>query len=128
MKGVCMNENVWNSIVELDPEKIKEQNKPFVSEGYQKFRNQILERLKYLSFSERFNIIKKTDKELLLLLNKYNGTKAVHTLDYIKKFPSRKKDLTLREELILQIRSFMMIYARNDYYKERRKKMIRVIK
>jgi len=123
-----MNEDAWNSIVELDPEKIKEQNKPFVSEGYKKFRDQILERLKYLNFREKFNIIKKTDKALLLLLNKHNGTKAVHTLDYIKKFPSRKKDLTLREELILQIRSFMIIYARDNYYKERRKKMITVIK
>ena len=52
MKGVCMNENVWNSIVELDPKKIKEQNKPFVSEGYQKIFHYL--KLMYLKILNSF--------------------------------------------------------------------------
>jgi len=35
----------------------------------------------------------KNPKKLLEIINKYTGTKAVHTLDYMVKFPSRKKNL-----------------------------------
>jgi hypothetical protein len=123
-----MKEDTWGLVEITDPEKLKELNKPFVSQGYQKFRDDILRMLKYLSPRQRFNLIKNTDKELLIKLNTHAGTKAVHTLDYIKKFPSRKKNLTLKEELILQVRCLQILFARNDYYNERRKKMIRIIK
>ena len=122
------NDKILDLLEEKDPKKLEELKKPFVSQGYIFFRNEILNSLKNLSFRERFNLIKKTDKKLLEIINKYTGTKAVHTLDYIVKFPSRKKELSLKEECILQVRSLMIIFARNDYYRERRKQMIKVVK
>jgi len=122
------DDKIWDLLEEKDPKKLEELKKPFVSQGYMFFRNEILKALKNLSFREKFNLIKKTDKKLLESINRYTGTKAVHTLDYIVKFPSRKKELSLKEECILQVRSLMILFARNDYYDEKRKKMIKVIK
>ena len=39
-----------------------------------------------------------------------------------------KKDLTLKEEVILQVRCLQILFARNDYYNERRKQMIKLVK
>lgn len=123
-----MKKNDWD-IPELDPEKVKEEKaKPFVSKGYQYYRDEVLRIFKYFAFSEKFKIIKSVDRDLLSRLNTYTGTKAVHTLDYIHKIPSRKKDLTLKDETILLLRSLSMLWAREDYYNKRRKKIIRVIK
>jgi hypothetical protein len=44
-----MKEDTWGLVEITDPEKLKELNKPFVSQGYQKFRDDILRMLKYLS-------------------------------------------------------------------------------
>jgi hypothetical protein len=52
----------------------------------------------------------------------------VHTLNYLHKIPSRKENLTKIDELVLMLRSIAIISERNNYYKERRKKIIRVIK
>jgi hypothetical protein len=123
-----MNDDALNSLAESYPKKVKERKKPFVSQGYQTYRDEILIIVKNLSFGEKFYLIKKTDKDLLKSLNKHTGTKAVHTLEYIKKIPSRKKELTSLDECILLLRSLKIFWARNDYYNERRKKMIRIVK
>jgi hypothetical protein len=52
----------------------------------------------------------------------------VHTLNYLHKIPSRKENLTKIDELVLMLRSISIISERNNYYKERRKQMIRVVK
>ena len=122
------DDKIWDLLEEKDPKKLEELKKPFVSRGCTFYRNEILGALKSLSFKEKFNLIKKTDGELLKKVNRFNGTKAVHTLNYITRFPSRKKELTLADECILSFRSLMIFFARNDYYKERRKLMIKVIK
>ena len=78
------------------------------------------------SFEEK--IIKKVDRDILARVNTYQGTKAVHTLNYLHKIPSRKENLTKIDEIVLILRSLYVVCARNDYYKERRRKMIRVVK
>ena len=119
--------SLFDNIKVLDPSS-PEINKPFESLGFQHYRDRILSVLQYLPFSVGFRIMKDVDKDLLEKINRYQGTKSVHTLDYIHKIPSRKKNLTLLDETVLLLRSLNVIFARNDYYKERRKKLISIVK
>ena len=100
----------------------------FVSKGFQHFRDQILSTVQGLTFKEKLYCIKKADRDLLEKMNTHAGTKAVHTLDYVHKFPSRKKDLKIVDECRLTLRNLWIGCAVKEYYNERRKKMIRVIK
>ena len=108
----------------------------FVSKGFQHFRDQILSTVQGLTFKEKLYCIKKADRDLLERMNTHAGTKAVHTLDYVHKFPSRKKDLKIIDECRLSLRGLWVVlvvkdyyyYERRNYYNERRKSMIRVIK
>ena len=108
----------------------------FISKGFQHFRDQILSTVLGLTFKEKLYCIKKADRDLLETMNTHAGTKAVHTLDYVHKFPSRKKDLKIIDECRLTLRRLWVVlvvkdyyyYERRNYYNERRKSMIRVIK
>ena len=106
---------------------LEKENKPFVSKGGAYYRNEILNLIRDLSFKEKFNIIKKSDRELLKKLNTFNGTKAVHTLDYISKFPKKNK-ITLTEECILAVRSLMILWEKKEYLIEKKRKMIKLVK
>ena len=100
----------------------------FVSKGFQHFRDQILSTVQGLTFKEKLYCIKKADRDLLETMNTHAGTKAVHTLDYVHKFPSRKKDLKIIDECRLTLRGLWVVLVVKDYYNERRKIMIKVIK
>jgi len=122
-----MRGSLFNDIPVLDPEQA-EKERQVESQGFQYYRDSVLRALSNLTFSEKFKIIKKVDRDILASVNTFQGTKAVHTLNYLHKIPSRKKILTKIDEIVLILRSLYVICARNDYYKERRKKMIRIIK
>jgi hypothetical protein len=122
-----MRGNLFDDIPELSPEQA-EKEKQIESQGFQYYRDGILRTLSNLTFSEKFKIIKKVDRNLLARLNTYQGTKAVHTLDYINKIPSRKKTLNKIDEIVLLFRSLFIGRELNNYYGERRKKLIRLIK
>jgi hypothetical protein len=92
------------------------------------YREEIKRILRGLTYKEKFNIIKKVDKDLLQRLNTFNGTKAVHTLDYVNCLPYKKKDLNLTEEIMLMLRSLFMLWSVKDYYAEKRRKMIWIVK
>ena len=96
-------------------------NQKFASKGFQHFRDSILSSVGYLTFREKFYIIKETDRKLLALLNTHSGTKAVHTLDYVHKFPSRKNTLSILDQLHLTLRNLWISCAVKEYYDERRK-------
>ena len=117
----------FDEILILDPEQAKKERQ-IESQGFQYYRDGILRTLSNLTFSEKFKIIKKVDKDLLARLNTYQGTKAVHTLDYINKIPSRKKILSKIDEVILLLRSLFMKCELNNFYRERRKRFIRLVK
>ena len=117
----------FDEILILDPEQAKKE-KQLESQGFQYYRDGILRTLSNLTFSEKFKIIKKVDRDLLARLNTYQGTKAVHTLDYINKIPSRKKILSKIDEVILLLRSLFMKCELNNFYRERRNILIRLIK
>jgi hypothetical protein len=117
----------FDEILILDPEQAKKERQ-IESQGFQYYRDGILRTLSNLTFSEKFKIIKKVDKDLLARLNTYQGTKAVHTLDYINKIPSRKKTLNKIDEVVLLLRSLFMKCELNNFYRERRKRFIRLVK
>ena len=122
-----MRESLFDDIPVLSPEQA-EKERQVKSQGFQHYRDCVLRTLSNLTFSEKFKIIKKVDRDILARVNTYQGTKAVHTLNYLHKIPSRKKNLTKIDEIVLILRSLYVVCARNDYYKQRRKQMIRVVK
>ncbi len=122
-----MRGSLFDDIPILSPEQA-EKERNIEAKGFQHYRDCILRTLSSLPFSEKFKIIKEVDRDLLTRVNTYQGTKAVHTLNYLHKIPSRKVNLTKIDEVVLLLRSLNVIYARNDYYKKRRRKMIRVVK
>ncbi len=122
-----MRGSLFDDIPVLDPEQA-EKERQVKSQGFQHYRDCVLRTLSNLTFSEKFKIIKKVDIDILARVNTYQGTKAVHTLNYLHKIPSRKENLTKIDEIVLILRSLYVVCARNDYYKERRRKMIRVVK
>ena len=122
-----MRGSLFDDIPVLSPEQA-EKERNVEAKGYQYYRDCVLRTLASLTFSEKFKIIKKVDRDILARVNTYQGTKAVHTLNYLHKIPSRKQNLTKIDEIVLILRSLYVVYARNDYYKVRRKQMIRIVK
>ena len=122
-----MRGSLFDDIPVLSPEQA-EKERQVKSQGFQHYRDCVLRTLSNLTFSEKFKIIKKVDRDILTRVNTYQGTKAVHTLNYLHKIPSRKQNLTKIDEIILILRILYVVCARNDYYKERRKKLISTVK
>ena len=122
-----MRGSLFDDIPVLDPEQA-EKERQVKSQGFQHYRDCVLRTLSNLTFSEKFKIIKKVDRDILTRINTYQGTKAVHTLNYLHKIPSRKQNLTKIDEIVLILRSLYVVCARNDYYKERIKKLISTVK
>ena len=122
-----MRGSLFDDIPVLSPEQA-EKERNVEAKGFQYYRDCVLRTLASLTFSEKFRIIKKVDRDILARVNTYQGTKAVHTLNYLHKIPSRKQNLTKIDEIVLILRSLYVICARNDYYKERRKKLISIVK
>ena len=120
-------EDFFDEIPVLSPEQAAKERQ-IEPKGFQYYRDCILRTLANLTFSEKYKIVKKVDKKLLAKFNTYQGTKAVHTLDYMHRMPSRKKSLTKTDEIILLFRDIAMLRERNNYYKIRRKQMVRVVK
>ena len=122
-----MRGSLFDDILVLSPEQA-EKERNVEAKGFQYYRDCVLRNLYSLTFSEKFRIIKKVDRDILARVNTFQGTKAVHTLNYLHKIPSRKENLTKIDEIVLMLRSISIISERNNYYKERRKQMIRVVK
>lgn len=122
-----MRRSLFDDIPVLSPEQA-EKERNVEAKGFQYYRDCVLRTLYSLTFSEKFRIIKKVDRDILARVNTFQGTKAVHTLNYLHKIPSRKENLTKIDEIVLMLRSISIISERNNYYKERRKQMIMVIK
>ena len=92
------------------------------------YHNEVCKILQNLSYKEKFNIVKEVDRNLLKKVNTFTGTKAVHTLNYISCIPYKKKELNLKEEVLLKLRTMFMLWAVKDYFVEKRRKTLRIIK
>ena len=107
----------------MSEEELKNEDQSiFEPKDYKHYRNNVLELFKKTPYKVKFNIIKKVDKELLNIINLRSGTKQVHTLDYWHKFPSRKKDLTQYDEMMLILRFAKCCLALDVFKKEEAKK------
>lgn len=122
-----MKGNWFDEIPLLSPEQAAKERE-IEPKGYKYYRDIILRTLANLTFSEKYKMIKKVDRELLAKFNTHQGTKAVHNLDYMSKIPSRKKSLTKTDEIILLLRSLDIICEKNNYYKLRRNQNMKIIK
>ena len=92
------------------------------------YHNEVSKILQSLSYKEKFNIVKNVDRNLLKKVNTFTGTKAVHTLDYISSIPYKKKELSLKEEVLLKLRTMFMLWAVKDYFVEKRRNTLKVVK
>ena len=92
------------------------------------YHNEVCKILQCLSYKEKFNIVKNVDINLLKKVNTFTGTKAVHTLDYINSIPYKKKELNLKEEVLLKLRTMFMLWAVKDYFVKKRRNTLRVVK
>ena len=92
------------------------------------YHNEVCEILQSLTYKEKFNIVKEVDRNLLKKVNTFTETKAVHTLDYINSIPYKKKELILKEEVLLKLRTMFMLWAVKDYFVEKRRNTLRVVK
>ena len=94
----------------------------------QYYHNKICEILQSLTYKEKFNIVKEVDRNLLKKVNTFTGTKAVHTLNYISCIPYKKKELNVKDEVLLKLRTMFMLWAVKDYFVEKRRKTLRIVK
>lgn len=92
------------------------------------YHKEVSEILQGLTYKEKFNIVKEVDRNLLKKVNTFTGTKAVHTLNYISCIPYKKKELNLKEEVLLKLRTMFMLWAVKDYFVEKRRKNLRIVK
>ena len=98
------------------------------TKGAKYYHNEVCEILQGLTYTEKFNIVKEVDRSLLKKVNTFTGTKAVHTLDYISSIPYKKKELSLKEEVLLNLRTMFMLWAVKDYFVEKRRNTLKVVK
>ena len=54
-----------------------------------KYRQEIIENLQSLTFAQKRKVLKQADKIVLDNVNYHQGVKYLHTLDYVKRFPSK---------------------------------------
>ena len=92
------------------------------------YHNEVCKILQSLTYKEKFNIVKEVDRNLLKKVNTFTGTKAVHTLNYISCIPYKKKELNLKEEVLLKLRTMFMLWAVKDYFVEKRRKTLIIVK
>ena len=107
---------------------MKEIDSNLKTKGAKYYHNEVCEILQGLTYKEKFNIVKEVDRSLLKKVNTFTGTKAVHTLDYINSIPYKKKELNLKEEVLLKLRTMFMLWAVKDYFVEKRRNTLKVVK
>jgi hypothetical protein len=95
----------------------------------QHYHDEIKVVLQGLTYKEKFNIIKKVDIDLFEKFNRFKGTKAVHTLDYLNGIPNKKKkNLNITEELFFLLRSLFVATAVKKHFTEKNKQQIKIVK
>jgi len=92
------------------------------------YHNEVCQILQGLTYKKKFNIIKEVDRNLLKKVNTFTGAKAVHTLNYVSCIPYKKKKLNLKEEVLLKLRTMFILWAVKDYFVEKRRKTLRIVK
>ena len=88
------------------------------------YRKELYRRIKILSFPTQKKFLRRADKWILEAYNRDLGTPHLHTLDYLKKLPWKKKGpLTIKEQCLFGMRSLCIGYQFNKIHEATMKKM-----
>ena len=87
---------------------------------HEEYRQEIIEDLRSLTFAQKRKVLKKADKLVLDNVNYHQGVKYLHTLDYVKKFPSKhQKTLNTTEEILLLMRTIFIRDENKSFLKRK---------
>ena len=93
-----------------------------------KYRQDIIEDLRSLTFAQKRKVLKKADKLVLDNVNYHQGVTYLHTLDYVKRFPSKhQKTLNTTEEILLVMRTIFIRDEKQKFFEEKRKNMLKLV-
>ena len=93
-----------------------------------KYRQDIIEDLRSLTFAQKRKVLKKADKLVLDNVNYHQGVKYLHTLDYVKKFPSKhQKTLNTTEEILLLMRIIFIKDEKQKFFEEKRRNILKLV-
>ena len=95
---------------------------------HEEYRQEIIEDLRSLTFAQKRKVLKQADKTVLDSVNYHQGVKYLHTLDYVKKFPSKhQKTLNTTEEILLLMRTIFIRDEKQKFFEEKRKNMLKLV-
>ncbi len=92
------------------------------------YRQEIIEDLRSLTFAQKRKVLKQADKTVLDSVNYHQGVKYLHTLDYVKRFPSKhQKTLNTMDEILLVIRTIFIRDEKQKFFEEKRKNILKLV-
>ena len=99
-----------------------------MKENIKKYRQDIIEDLRSLKFAQKRKVLKKADKLVLDNVNYHQGVKYLHTLDYVKRFPSKhQKILNTTEEILLVMRTIFIRDEKQKFFEKKRKNILKLV-
>ena len=92
------------------------------------YRQDIIKDLRSLTFAQKRKVLKQADKIVLDNVNYHQGVKYLHTLDYVKRFPSKdQKTLNTMEEILLLMRIIFIRDEKQKFFEEKRKNILKLV-
>ena len=92
------------------------------------YRQEIIEYLRSLTFAQKRKVLKQADKTVLDSVNYHHGVKYLHTLDYVKRFPSKHQTtLNTTEEILLVLRTIFIRDEKQKFFEEKRKNILKLV-
>ena len=99
-----------------------------MKKNIKKYRQEIIENLQSLTFAQKRKVLKQADKIVLDNVNYHQGVKYLHTLDYVKRFPSKdQKTLNTMEEILLLMRIIFIRDEKQKFFEEKRKNILKLV-
>jgi hypothetical protein len=92
------------------------------------YRQDIIKDLRSLTFAQKRKVLKQADKIVLDNVNYHRGVKYLHTLDYVKRFPSKdQKTLNTMDEILLVLRAIFIRDEKQKFFEEKRKNILKLV-
>ena len=92
------------------------------------YRQDIIKDLRSLTFAQKRKVLKQADKTVLDNVNYHQGVKYLHTLDYVKRFPSKHQTtLNRMDEILLVLRAIFISDEKQKFFNEKRKNILKLV-
>jgi len=99
-----------------------------MKKNIKKYRQEIIENLRSLTFAQKRKVLKQADKIVLDNVNYHQGVKYLHTLDYVERFPSKdQKTLNTMEEILLLMRIIFIRDEKQKFFEEKRRNILKLV-